>query len=268
MATQMQKSAVRSLDKAEFVVQSTRTTKSSVTANLDNVFSPLRQGEDEGTPTPDWDVAQEANAALLDHASSEVRSKDEVFRTAKVRVSEVGRKRRSQVSRIQGIYRDLRKSAEGAYGPDALALLGLDALPALGIPAVREQAVKLAGRMRSPDLIARLVLRPGQTHLDIAKLADGLETQVGILNDLVEEYKRQRKVADQAFVAKEEALAFHRRVYVNVTRIQEAYYRLAGLDELARRLRSAEPSPRSSSPDDTREPNPPSSPAEEAPVTA
>lgn len=265
----MSKSAVRSLDKAEFVVHSTRTVQPSVTAKLQNVFSPLRGGEGEGTPTPDWDVAQEANAALLTHASREVRQTDEVYRAEQVKVSEVGRERRSQVDLFLSVYRDLRKSFEGTYGEDALPLVGLDAVPARSIPAVREQAAKVVDRMRSPDLIARLVPRPGQKHLEIEELVDELEAQVRALNDAAEEYKRQRKVADQAFVAKEEALAFHRRVYVNVTRIQEAYCRLAGFDELARRIRAAEISRRSAPSDEPEpEPTPPSSPAEEAPVTA
>ena len=50
-----------------------------------------------------------------------------------------------------------------------------------------------------------------------------------------------RKRADESIVAKREAQKRHRRIYSNVARIQEGLYRLAGLDELADRIRATVP---------------------------
>ncbi len=82
--------------------------------------------------------------------------------------------------------------------------------------------------------------------------------------------KRMRKQVDASLVVKRETLKRHRRLYLNVARIQEGYYRLAGLDELADRIRSREPGRRKqeSSGDQPEDSEEESEDSEEAPEAA
>ena len=52
------------------------------------------------------------------------------------------------------------------------------------------------------------------------------------------------KRAQEAMIARDEALKASRRVYANAGRILEGLYRFAGLDELADRIRLTERAPR------------------------
>lgn len=270
MSSQMPKVAVRSLDKSEFVVASTMTAKSSVTAKLTEVYSPPQSLEGEGPPTPDFDAAQEANAALLRRSGSELRSKQQVYGALRVQVKKAFAQRNEQFNEVRRVHRDSRKSVAGTHGEEALLLVGLEAPPANTPSAEREQALEAVVRMRNPELAARLPEeRAGQEPLDFERLANAFEAAVSKLDEAMAALKNAIKLADQALLARNEALAFHVRVYVNVTRIQEAYFRLAGFDDLAERIRAAEPSRRTEKPEETPEPTPPSpSPEEEAPVTA
>jgi len=268
MSSQMPKKAVRSLDKAEFVVASTMTAKSSVTAKLTEVFRP--PVEEEGPPIPDFDAAQEANAALLRRSGGEARRTQQVYGAQRVQVTKAFEQRNEQYKEVLRVHRDSRKSVDGTYGPEALALVGLESPPANTPSAVREQSLESVTRMRNPALAARLPeARAGQVPLDFARLAAAIEAAVRKLDEAMAALKNAIKLADQALVARNQALAFHLRVYVSVARIQEAYFRLAGFDDLAERIRAAEPSRRTEKPEETPEPAPPSpSPEEEAPVTA
>ncbi len=60
----------------------------------------------------------------------------------------------------------------------------------------------------------------------------------------MEAIKGIRKRLDASIVARDETRRRHRRIYANVARVQEGLYRLAGLDDLADRIRVTEPSPR------------------------
>jgi hypothetical protein len=71
-----------------------------------------------------------------------------------------------------------------------------------------------------------------------------MEADVRALVDLMAALTVVRKRTDESLVAKRQALARHHRRYLNVARVQEAYYRLAGLDELADRIRPFKRSPR------------------------
>ena len=274
MSSQMPKKAVKSLDQSEFVVASTMTAKSSVAVKLTEVYAPTRSGDGQGPPMTDFDAAQESNAALLGHASGEVRRTQQVYGAARVQVSKARDQRKQQFQRVKEVHRDVRKSVEGTHGEAALLLVGLEAAPARTITAAREQTLEAVGRMRNPELVAQVPgARAGQEPLDFEHLANALEAEVLKLDEAMAAVKNAVKLADQALVAKKQALAYHRRVYVNVARIQEAYFRLAGFDDLAERIRVAEPVRRTEkpaeAPEETPEPTSPSPlPEEEAPVTA
>ena len=242
MSSQTSKAALHSLDRTEFLVMSTRIQKPSVSGELAEIFRPvLPQGEGESPRMPDWDALQETHALLLETSAAEVRRTDQAHRLNKVRLSELRRGRRLLVAALKTRHRDLRSSFSGTYGKEALPLVGLDAPPERRFVAVREQQLEVLERMRDPQLTSQLPApRSGQAALDLTAIAGAMEAEILELEAAVAAIQRMRKRVDAALVVKRETLRQHRRLYVNVARIQESYYRLAGLDELADRIRSPE----------------------------
>ncbi len=240
MKSQTSKAALKSLDLTEFLVMSARTQKPTVSSRLAAIFLPASP-DGEGASVPDWDLVQESHAVLLETSAGKVRHTDQVHRHNKVKLSEARRSRRKLVWKLKIRHRDLRSSFTGTYGKDALPLVGLDAPPELRFVAIREQQLEVLERMRNPELAARLPEpRAGQKALDLTELADAIEAEIRELEAATEAIRRLRKQVDESLVVKEEVLAQHRRLYLNVARILAGYYRLAGLDELADRIRSPE----------------------------
>ena len=79
MSSQTTKTALRGLDKGEFLAMSTRTQNSRVSVELTQTFRDTPAGgSGEGTAVP-WDVLQESHAVLLERASQEVRRTGQAF---------------------------------------------------------------------------------------------------------------------------------------------------------------------------------------------
>ncbi len=256
--SQMSNPALKSLDLAEFVVTSTRTQKPTVSAGLNQLFYPdPPQAVDGGaSEVLDFDHIQDANADLLEKWSWEVRRTDQEHRHNLVRAKELRRQRKEVGGELREWHRGLRKSVEGTYGDDALPIVGLDAPPARRHVAVREQLSEVVERMRDQETPSRLpAAKAGLKPLDLKSIADALEIELRRFAEILKALKQRRKMATESRIARKNALKTHRRVYVNVAHIQEGYYRLVGLDDLADRIRTAGP-PRRSAPktDETEAP--------------
>ncbi len=84
--SQPSRTALKSLEKGEFVVTSTRTQNPVVSPKLGHLYTGALAGGDGEAPTlPDWEVVQESNAALLEWASWEVRRTDREHRSNRQR---------------------------------------------------------------------------------------------------------------------------------------------------------------------------------------
>lgn len=257
MASQATQETLTSLDRAEFLGTSTRRQQSLVTPKLDQVYGTLPpRAEGEPPRALDFDAHQEANAELLDEATRTARATAHAYRQAKVKLTKLRKDRNEQGKGLRQHHRNLRKSFDGTYGPNALPLVGLDAPPVQAFTALREQNLDVVDRMRTPDLASRLGdPLAGQEALKLDKLANGLEKAVQSFEKVTNDITDMIKIRDEALVAKKEAQKYQLRVLANVARIQEGYYRLAGLDDLADRIRVTIPKrstkPSEEPPDDT-----------------
>ncbi len=239
MSSQTSKTALYSLDRTEFLVSSIRTHQPNASPRLAEVYATTGGGA--GVPAPDWDLLQESHAALLEASAAEVRRTDQVYRVKKVKLSDLRRARRVLVKTLKQEHRDVRNSFTGTYGKESLALVGLDAPPERRFVAFREQQLETLERMRDPELAAMLPApRAGQAALDLPALAEALEAEIGQLEASSAAIKGMGKQVDESMVVQKETLKQHRRHYVNVARVMEGYYRMAGLDDLADRIRSPE----------------------------
>ena len=94
-------------------------------------------------------------------------------------------------------------------------------------------------RCEIPQLSSRLPQpRPGHRALEFAHYRDTIDEQIRSFEELTAGIQRLRKLLDESLLTKRRALKENRRVYLSVARIQENYYRLAGLGDLADRIRT------------------------------
>ncbi len=238
MSSRTTKTTLRALARTEFVVMSIRTQKTTVGAELGRVFGGSLP-TDGSLPMPDWESLQEAHALRLEDSAEQVHLTDRHHRQNRAQISGLRKQRRQMVRDLQRQYRDLRVSVTDTYDEAGLIVLGLEDLPARRFVGVRKQIPEIIERLRDPELPVQLPEpRPGHQALDFEHYAGVLDAEVQALEESSESIRRMRKHLDESVVAKGEALKENRRIYLQLARVQEGYYRLAGLDELADRIRT------------------------------
>ncbi|MEM7587404.1 MAG: hypothetical protein AAF560_28710 [Acidobacteriota bacterium] len=249
MSSNTSKTVLRELEKTSYLVTSIRATQPLVNARLAEL-PPLGPsgGETEvaaAIQPPDWDHLQNWAIVSLESAGDEIRGTDHAMRQLRVRVLQLRADRRDEVRAMSSDYRAVRRTFTGVYGVEALALIGLDAEPARGVLAIREQIQELIQRMREPQLRATLPPpRAGQSAPDWDALTHGWQARLRRYDDLTASIDNLAKEAQELRVVLREVRSRNRRLYANVGRVQEGLYRLAGLDDLADRMRAVERSPR------------------------
>ncbi len=241
MSSETSKTALKQLNKVTYLATSIRTQKPIVNARLAALMPLIPSGDDtlgEVQP-PDWDHLQNWGIGSLDASADEVRQTDHTLREVLVRTGQLRIDRRKEVKEMSSDYRAVRRSFSGVYGSSALALVGLDAEPARGMLAIQEQVGELIVRMRNPELIAVLPApRGGQAAPDLDALTAVWEARSQRFDDLTEEIAQLHRRAQELRVLLQEAHQRSKRLYANVGRLHEGLYRLAGLDELADRMRA------------------------------
>ncbi len=246
MPRETNKLALRHLEKTEYLVVSAKTQKPTVNDRLAKIDpTPAGEGTGEAPPAPDWNQLQEWSIHTLEDSAEEVRSTDHDLRKSRVRLTNARQDRDGKMERMASGHRSLRQSFTGTYGPKSLPLVGLAAVPARALVPVREQMREAVGRMRDP-LLASALPEPlvGQKPIDLESVADARDAEIGDLETKMGEIDELRKQTDEALIVRDQALAENRRVYSNVGRLLEGVYRLAGLDELADRIRATQRSAR------------------------
>ncbi len=240
MSSQVHKKTLKQLHKIEFLVASVRTWKPTVDAQLDAAgFSDGASGPVPGAP--DWSRLQDWCVTELEGAADRLRRADRAHRDLRVLGDQARLDRDRQRGALEAGQRALRRTFSGTYGRAALPLVGLDAEPARGLAAVREQMREIVGRMRDGEIAGVLPApRAGQQPVALEPLAGYWDVEVTALEERVTGLRELRKQAEEAMVARDRALKESRRVYANTGRMLEGLYRFAGLDALADRIRLTE----------------------------
>ncbi len=244
MSNQTYKKALNQLEKTEFLVVSVRSWKPSVNAGFSNGGN--TGGSGGATPhAPDWNHVQDWCITELEGSAEDLRRADRDHRDLRVRLRQARLDRDRRLGELETGQRALRQSFSGTYGHESLALVGLDAEPARALLAAREQIREVVVRMRDPEMTTELPKpRAGQSAIALVPLADFWDDEITALEGKMAEIDELRKQAEEAMIARDEALKQSRRVYANAGRILEGLYRFAGLDELADRIRLTERSAR------------------------
>ncbi len=250
--SQTSKAALRALGQTEWLTTSTLIQKPRVNAELDELFRSTEPPGAGPATVPDWNQLQDGNVELLQRSADKLRHADQAHRKNIAELRKLRNRRRNIVGGFRKRYRGERMSFEGTYGEAALVEVGLDAPPVYTYLAMREQMLEFLERLRAPETAAKLGQpQPGRSAIELEPLADAVGGEIEAYKALMTEIREQRKRADETLIAKRQAIKENRRTIVNVARVQEGLYRLAGLDELADRIRAATPRRRKAKPPET-----------------
>lgn len=226
------KAALSASGKAQFVRGSIARYGDDLTAGLNRVFAPALR---EGQQLPDWNQFQLLSSQLLADWAVQVNQNDHQRTIALVEKNTL-RQRAEQVARsVRARIGSVRKEMAAVYGEEVLTRTLLAGACESEPEALLGQARKIQARLRDPELSlpAPLYGEP----VDPVAMAASLDGVVGLLDAAVAGIVELRKRGDQALFAKADGLARLNCYYVNLTRCLEGMYRLAGLDEVADRIR-------------------------------
>lgn len=242
MSSPSTRETVTGLNKAEFLSMSTRTQLSTVSPQLGAIFSVLPpRGEGEVPRQLDWNEVQLHNADLIEQAVLDVQQASQAYRFAKITVLDFARDRRDGFSGLQKRHRSHQKIMAGSRGKRGLTLTGLKAPPVTTMLGMREQSALVLRRYEDPSMPAKLIAIPKEEtsgpRPDLEVLSQELKGDLGLFETAHNGWTQAKKVRDEAILARTAARKRLRRIVTNVARVQEGYYRLAGLDDLADRLR-------------------------------
>lgn len=244
MGSQSKKKTLVLMDQVEFLTQSTITQMPLVSPALTEVYDVIEPivGDGGEVRVTHWDLVQLTNAGLLTQATRLAFETSQIYRAKKAELSEFHRLRSLEVRGLSNLHSRQRASFLGSYKPELLPLVGLEVSGSKAYTAIRSRCQDSVNRMRNPGLLAQLGdPMPGTPILDFGLMAQSSEDALAKYDALVSRVTEGVKVRDEAFVALQETEDRLRGVYVNVARVQEGLYRLAGFKELADRIRKTIP---------------------------
>ncbi len=163
-------------------------------------------------------------------------STDRAYRDQKASESLVRGKRDEGAAQVNSDIVGLRQAFSGIYSDAKLAEFGFARRTPQQPAELLEQASHLIVRLDSPELDLS-----GSSYddfkLDAPHLARKLVRSVGSLQEADDELAGQERTSEALMLAKDDALAEYNRSFLWIARTVESLCRLAGLDEVAKRVR-------------------------------
>ncbi len=161
---------------------------------------------------------------------------DRAYRDQRTRETLFRGRRDEQVAAVNSAVVGLRRAFTGFYRDEMLAEVGFARRTPQQPRELLEQATHLAVRLADPDL-ELTGSRFDDVELEVPKLAQKLAAPVDQLKLASDELAREERQTEALKLVKDEALAEHNKRFVWIARTVESFCRLAGLDEVAKRVR-------------------------------
>ena len=167
---------------------------------------------------------------------------DRQYRDQKARESISRRHRDDQVDSVTSEVLGLRKALTGILSDDKLAELGFARRTPTRPEVLQEQASHLVERLgdSESDMSGS---RYRNLQLDVSDLAQELNVAVEALQTASDDLVREERETEVLKLAKDEALTTYNQSFLWIARTVEALCRLAGLDEVAKRVRPSQRRP-------------------------
>jgi len=161
---------------------------------------------------------------------------DRSYRDQRARESVVRRRRDDQMAEVNGDVVGLRRAFTGFYSEERLAELGSARRTPQTPVELLEQAAYLVERLGDPELDLS-GSRFGDFQLVATAMTKKVSESVEVLAPLIEDVVRAERRSEAKKLAKDEALEAYNTSFVWIARTVESLCQLAGLDEVARRVR-------------------------------
>jgi hypothetical protein len=240
---------------SEKVVASARTHAPKIAATLG-----AQAAEVEGAATPATSQAFEAVISAmangLEHSTKTMRDKEQTVVAEKADDGPI-RIKREEVTRILGgLLVRLRSTVEDHLGPEGLRAYGL-AGEASRVPRkVLEQAKNVVQLFEKNPVVS---LSPFGDSFHSSFAVTALSSNITTLETLVVDDDREVRELEDAFAARDRAVAAWTDVYQGTATVLEGLYRRAGFKELAdkvrptvRKVRGDDPGEEETAPQETR----------------
>ncbi len=199
---------------------------------LGETFSPLL-GEGEILP---FDVQLRLFAKKLTEVSDKLLKTARAYRDQRAREAVVRDLRNEWAGKVNSGVVGLRQAFTGIYTDEKLAEFGFARRTPKAPAELLEQASHLVDRLSDEELDLT-GSRFGDFKLDAPFLARELVGSVDGLQQAEDELTRQKRRSEALKLTKDEATEEHDQAYVWISQTVESLFRLAGLDEVARRVR-------------------------------
>ncbi len=225
------------------VVQSGKSHYHKVAGKLGARVEPVLQ---EGQPMPDFEALQLGLVSLVESEIDKVVALDEAHVAELDENREQLQERRQAFPQLFDHLTGIQMSCEGIYGEAAsLKLFG-------GVRLLPEDPVELhrVGKRVQSRLADPAYEITGQPRLpawqpdDRIQLAEGLKVAVDRLEQALEELEAERKSSDDSLLEKQRAIEASGRTIRFGATCLASLYSLAGLDELAAKVRPKRRAPR------------------------
>ena len=161
---------------------------------------------------------------------------DRAYRDQRAQETLFRARRDDQVKVVNADVVGLHRVFTGNYSDAKLAGFGFARRVPQQPGELLEQASHLATRLCDPDLDLSGA-RFDALKFEAAELAQKLVQEVGPLERRIDELAREERQTEASKLAKDDALEAYNQLFLNFARTVESLFRLAGLEEVARRIR-------------------------------
>ena len=199
---------------------------------LNERFGPLVE---EGLVPPFEQLLELFEASLIQSRDRLVAT-DRQHRAQKAREATFRAVKDGSVKEVNAQVLGLRNAFSGVYTDDQLAAIGFTRRVPQQPAELLELAAYLAVRLGDPALELS-GSRFGEFDLDASFLAREFKPSVERLRQALSDLQREERLTEASQLAKDEAMASHNRDFLWIARTVESLLRLAGLDDLAARVR-------------------------------
>lgn len=232
MAEHMPKVAVQAGDEVSPVVASIQTNM----VDVDEILSARATRSVPEGERPNYLNDQKANIFYLEDSRNVVFEAATVYKGAMTEKNRSGRKLRTKTRKTTTVARENRTAFRSHYGEEILVELRFTDKPDQRRGEVLAQVKPFVRALGDLDPEQWKPLE-GKEPLNIDARRVRLQNTANELDEARTDYALKVKVADDKRFDLQEVAIEHRRTFTSVTMNQESLFRMAGLDEQARKLR-------------------------------